>query len=125
MAYPNLVLVDVLRQTASNLKEGAHYAWGTNDACNCGNLFQVVANMSKEGILTYAHKGFGECTELAEEYLDGKSVLEKLPGRLKWLKRNKREDVVLYFSTFAEILEESYRNNIRFPYPPKEVLEPE
>jgi hypothetical protein len=68
MAYPNLVLVDVLRQTAKNLKEGAHYAWGNHGACNCGNLLQVVANVSKEEILTYAHTGFGEWTELAEEY---------------------------------------------------------
>ena len=55
------------------------------------------------------------------EYLDDKSVLEKLPGGFKWLKRNLREDVVLYFSTFADILEESYLNNISIPYPPKEV----
>jgi hypothetical protein len=59
------------------------------------------------------------------EYLDDKSVLEKLPGGFKWLKRNQREDVILYFSTFADILEESYLNNIRIPYPPKEVLEQE
>lgn len=155
MAYPNLVLVDVLRQTAKNLNEGAHYAWGNHGACNCGNLLQVVANVSKEEILTYAHTGFGEWTELAEEYcpvsntpvnlmikkltdigltptdihhleyLDDKSVLEKLPGGFKWLKRNVREDVVLYFSTFADILEEMYLNNISIPYPPKEVLERE
>jgi hypothetical protein len=155
MAYPNLVLVDVLRQTAKNLNEGAHYAWGNHGACNCGNLLQVVANVSKEEILTYAHTGFGEWTELAEEYcpvsntpvnlmikklmdigltpsdihhleyLDDKSVLEKLPGGFKWLKRNVREDVALYFATFANQLEESYLNNICIPYPPKEVLERE
>lgn len=151
MAYPNLILVDVLRQTAKKLSDGAHYAWGNHGACNCGNLLQVVANVSKEEILTYAHTGFGEWTELAEEYcpvsqtpvnlmikkltdigltpsdihhleyLDDKTVLNRLPGGFKWLKRNVREDVVLYFSTFADLLEEQYINQIRIPYPPEEV----
>lgn len=151
MAYPNLILVDVLRQTAKKLSEGAHYAWGNHGACNCGNLLQVVANVSKEEILTYAHTGFGEWTELAEEYcpvsqtpvnlmikkltdigltpsdihhleyLDDKTILNRLPGGFKWLKRNVREDVILYFSTFADLLEEQYINQIRIPYPPEEV----
>jgi len=33
-------------------------------------------------------------------------VLEHLPGGFRWLKKNKREDVILYFETFADMLEE-------------------
>jgi hypothetical protein len=40
------------------------------------------------------------------EYLQDKSVLEKLPDGFRWLRRNVREDVIVYFQTFAGILEE-------------------
>lgn len=136
MAQPNLSLITALRETAKRLREGAHYAWGNHGACNCGNLMQVVGNMSKEEILKYAHTGIGEWTELAEdfcpvtdapwgllisklqqigltpsdihhlEYLEDKSVLEKLPGGFRWLQRNVREDVIVYFETYAQLLEE-------------------
>lgn len=136
MAQPNLALITALRETAKRLREGAHYAWGNHGACNCGNLMQVVGNMSKEEILKYAHTGIGEWTELAEdfcpvtdapwgllisklqqigltpsdihhlEYLEDKSVLEKLPGGFRWLQRNVREDVIVYFETYAQLLEE-------------------
>jgi hypothetical protein len=123
MAYPNLVLVDVLRQTAKNLKEGAHYAWGNHGACNCGNLLQVVANVSKEEILTYAHTGFGEWTELAEEYCPVSNTPVNL--MIKKLTDIGLIHAFRYSSFFADILEESYLNNISIPYPPKEVLERE
>ena len=136
MAYPNWKLIHSLRETASRLREGVYYAWGNHGACNCGNLLQVVANRSKEEILRLAHSGVGEWTELAIEYcsstgmpvdvlisqlqdtgltptdihhleyLDDKSVLGYLPGGFRWLKRNVREDVILYFETFAKLLEE-------------------
>ena len=91
--------------------------------------------MTKEEILKHAHTGIGEWTELAEEtcsvtnapytllikkleeigltttdihnleYLEDKEVLHHLPGGFRWLSRNVREDVILYFETFAELLE--------------------
>jgi hypothetical protein len=136
MATPNLTLINALRETAERLRKGASYAWGNHGACNCGNLTQVVTKLSKEEILQYAHTGIGEWTELAEdycgvtdapasllisklqqigltpsdihnlEYLEDKKVLEQLPGGFKWLQRNVREDVILYFETYASILEE-------------------
>jgi hypothetical protein len=135
MAYPSQQLINALRETATRLRNGAHYAWGNHGACNCGNLMQVVGNMSKEEILRYAHTGPGEWTELAEEscsvtqapfqllirkleeigltpsdihnleYLEDRDVLEHLPGGFRWLSRNQREDVILYFETFAAVLE--------------------
>ena len=68
MAKPSLELIDALRKTANRLKTGAYYAWGNHGGCNCGNLLQVITNLSKEEILQYAHSGIGEWTELAEEY---------------------------------------------------------
>lgn len=135
MAYATTELIDALRETAKRLKNGASYSWGNHGACNCGNLLQVITSLSKEEILQFAHSGKGEWTELADdycsvsktpvdmllqklqaigltptdihhlEYLDDKTVLKELPGGFRWLKRNKREDVIIYFETFAQQLE--------------------
>ena len=145
MAHPSLELIDALRKTATRLKNGAAYAWGNHGSCNCGNLLQVVTRLSKEEILKYAHTGFGEWTELAEEYcgvtdapvslllfklqqigltptdihhleyLDDRTVLEKLPGGFRWLKRNIREDVIVYFETFAQLLEDKMIDQVQIP----------
>ncbi|MBP6214714.1 MAG: hypothetical protein KA399_00830 [Chitinophagaceae bacterium] len=136
MAFPSIGLINALRETATRLRNGAHYAWGHHGACNCGNLLQVLTPLSEKEILSYAHTGAGEWTELAEEYcstsnapvnlvlskleqagltptdihhiefLTDKAVLNILPGGFRWLKRNVREDVILYFDAFANLLEE-------------------
>ena len=136
MAKPTLRLINALRETADRLQNGAAYAWGNHGSCNCGNLLQVVTQLTKQQILTYAHTGLGEWTELAVdycpvtnapinlliasleklgltptdihnlEYLEDKEVLRKLPGGFRWLKKNRREDVIVYFETFANILED-------------------
>lgn len=145
MAHPNLTLIHALRQTASNLRNGAPYAWGNHGICNCGNLIQSVTKLSQQEILTYAHTGTGEWTELAEEfcptsntpvnlilsklegigltptdihnleYLGDRKVLEKLPNGFRWLKRNVREDVIAYFETMADMLEEEILEQITLP----------
>jgi hypothetical protein len=145
MAHPNLALIGALRQAASGLENGAHYAWGHHGSCNCGHLLQVVTHLSKEEILRHAHTGIGEWTEIAEsvcevtqlpahqmisrlqaigltptdihnlEYLQDREVLELLPGGFKWLKKNVREDVVLYFQTMASMLEEKLLASIDLP----------
>ena len=46
------------------------------------------------------------------EYLDNREVLARLPGGLRWLKKNSREDVILYFETFAGMLEEKLFSKI-------------
>jgi hypothetical protein len=142
MAFPNTVLIEALRTTAKRLSDGATYAWGNHGACNCGNLLQVITPLSRQEILQYAHTGIGEWTELSEdfcgvtnapvdmllsklqgvgltpsdihnlEYLDNREVLDKLPGGFRWLKKNEREDVIVYFETFANILEEQLLSGI-------------
>jgi len=146
MAHPNVELIAALRETARRLENGAPYAWGNHGTCNCGNLLQVITHYSKEDILRYAHTGMGEWTELAEdycvtssapvgllisrlmekgltpsdihniEYLQDREVLEHLPGGFRWLKRNQREDVILYMETFATLLEEKLLQQLKIPY---------
>lgn len=136
MAHPNLKLIEALREAAQNLRNGADYAWGHHGSCNCGHILQVVTHFSKKEILEYAQTSYGEWTEIAEdycgvtnapayllvskleklgltptdihnlEYLEDKAVLENLPGGFRWLKRNVREDVIVYFETMAEMMEE-------------------
>lgn len=145
MPYPNLTLINALRSAARNLKSGAYYAWGHHGACNCGHLLQVVTHLTKEEILRHAHTGIGEWTELAEEhcsltqapvslmiskleaigltpsdihcleYLQDTAVLQRLPGGFRWLERNRREDVILYFETLADWLEEQLLQRIELP----------
>ena len=135
MAYANRELVEALRNTAVRLRQGAYYAWGNHGGCNCGNLLQSVTTLTRQEILQYAHTGIGEWTELAEEYcgetnapvgllvrkladigltptdvhnleyLEDREVLNALPGGFRWLKKNIREDVILYFETMAWVLE--------------------
>ena len=40
------------------------------------------------------------------ECLDDRAVLNQLPGGFRWLKKNLREDVILYFETYASLLED-------------------
>lgn len=142
MANPNMILVNALRQTAERLRNGATYAWGNHGACNCGNLLQVISPLSRQDILSYAQTGIGEWSELSAEfcetsnapvdmlvsklqgigltpsdihnleYLDNREVLAHLPGGFRWLKKNSREDVILYFETFADMLEKKLFSGI-------------
>jgi hypothetical protein len=142
MAHPTIELVEGLRKAGTTLRTGAFYAWGHHGACNCGHLLQATTQLSKEEILTYAHTGPGEWTEIAEEacsmtgapvtllltkleqlgltptdihnieYLEDREVLNHLPGGFHWLKRNKREDVVVYFETMADLLESKLADDI-------------
>ncbi len=37
------------------------------------------------------------------EYLEDHQVLNRLPGGFRWLKKNKREDAIIYLQTFADM----------------------
>lgn len=145
MAHPNITLINALRQAAQNLRVGVPYAWGNHGSCNCGHVLQVITQLSKEEIIRHAQTVSGEWTEIAEEYcgvtntpayllvsklekigltptdihnleyLEDRKVLENLPGGFRWLKKNMREDVIVYFETFAAMLEEQLLNSIELP----------
>jgi hypothetical protein len=142
MAQPTIELIDALRHTARSLTNGAYHSWGHHGACNCGNLVQSVTKFTKDEILRYAHDGAGEWTELAIdfcpitnaplalifhklesigltptdihhiEYLSDREVLNNLPGGFRWLKRNNKQDAIVYFETFAHVLEEKLLKTI-------------
>jgi hypothetical protein len=142
MAFPNPALIQALRDTALRLRDGAPYAWGHHGHCNCGNLAQTVVQVTPGVIQQYALDRAGEWTELAEaycptsgapidwliqqllalgltptdihalEYLSDKAVLRALPGGFRWLRKNQRDDVVLYFETFAHLLEQQYYDRV-------------
>ena len=57
MAKATIELINALRLTATNLRNGAYHSWGHHGACNCGNLVQSVTKFTKEEILRYAHTG--------------------------------------------------------------------
>jgi len=142
VAYPNIQLIEALRNAAKNLRNGADYAWGHHGSCNCGHILQVITKLNKKEILEHAQSAHGEWTEIAEEYcgttnapayllvskleklgltpsdihhleyLEDRNVLEHLPGGFRWLKRNIREDVIVYFGTMAELLQAALANKI-------------
>jgi len=140
--HPTPALIEGLRTAAGELRKGAYYSWGHHGACNCGHLLQATTRLSKEEIVSYAHTGKGEWTELAEEacgisgapfnllihkleqlglttvdihnieYLGDRNVLNHLPGGFRWLQRNVREDVILYFETMAHLLEDKLNHDL-------------
>lgn len=133
MATASPEVISVLRSTAARLREGAKYQWGHAGACNCGHLAQAVTGLDSREIYRQVggewsehlndycpvtgdamddaatrliRFGFlpGELSDL--EYLRDRQVLARLPEGRRHLRRNSREDVVLYLEAWAELLEE-------------------
>lgn len=132
MAKLNRQVIEALRTTAKRLAGGADYEWGHAGACNCGHLAQTVTQRSKKEIYKMVNGEWSEhlndyCPitgqavedvaaqmirfgftpgELADlERLEDPRVLERVPGR-RHLRRNDRDDVVLYLQTWAQMLEQ-------------------
>ncbi|GAB3898495.1 hypothetical protein [Spirosoma agri] len=145
MARPTPELIDALRRTAANLKNGAHYQWGHMGGCNCGNLAQELTKLSKDQIHRYAMQRHGDWNEQAEDYcstsqmpidviinemlsagltledlkhlekLDDRQVLLHFPLEKRHLKHNVRDDVVAYMRTWADLLEDQLLQKITLP----------
>ncbi|OIN56483.1 hypothetical protein [Arsenicibacter rosenii] len=151
MARPNLQLIDALRRTARKLKEGAPYQWGHMGGCNCGNLAQELTKLNKDQIHAYAMQRYGDWNEQVDDYctaslmpidlvisemlgaglmledlkhlekLSDREILKRLPAERRYLKHNLRDDVVLYMTEWANLLEEQLLARIQLP---DSVLEP-
>jgi hypothetical protein len=136
MPQSNLDLIDTLRETAARLANGARYEWGHMGRCNCGHLVQTVTNMTDYEIVKTIDFELDEWTEHAQDYCEGsghkvddlfiilqnvgfsyqdvihlenlsdQKVLDRLEGGRRYLRRNSVEDVTLYMSTMADLLEE-------------------
>lgn len=136
MARATIEVVEALRNTVKKLKKGSPYMWGHMGSCNCGNLAQEITNFSKAQIHAYALQGSGDWSEQLNdycensqmpmdliifellsfgftvedlqnlEYLSDHSVLQRLPMENRNLRRNYRDDVVVYMNEWADMLEE-------------------
>jgi hypothetical protein len=145
MATPSIELITALRVAAKNLENGAPYMWGHMGACNCGNLAQVLTGFTKAEIHAYAMRGVGDWSEQVSEYcpnsgapmdlviekllavglnqqdlislerLSADKVLERLPKEKRTLNKNKKEDVVLYMNTWADLLMDEMSHQVVLP----------
>lgn len=114
----------------------SNYDWKNIGACNCGNLVQVITGQDKKQIhhdgiqkhgdwemLVYLYKEDSNfeidrtIKKLVEaglslqdivnlENLSDPAILGRLPEEHKYIKRDKKEDVVLYLEIWADMLEE-------------------
>lgn len=139
MAHANIALIRALRTTASRLRRGADYQWGHLGMCNCGQLAQTLTRLGRAEIHAAALLRGGEWEDRARDYcptsgyaiddiirvmighglstsdladledLSDPVILARLPSGRRHLRRNVREDVVWYMSTWADLLEASLR----------------
>lgn len=145
MARPTPELIYALRQTARNLKNGAHYQWGHMGGCNCGNLAQQLTKLNKGQIHQYAMQRYGDWNEQVDDYcptsqmpidlliseminaglqledlkhlerLDDRRVLARFPVEKRFLKHNIPIDVIAYMEAWADSLEEELLAKITLP----------
>ena len=123
MARASAELIGAIRTTVMRLREGAHYEWGHAGSCNAGHLAQTVTKLNKvqiyrmvdgewsEHLRDYCPStgdsledvaaqmirfGFepGEIADL--EWLCDDRILERLPDGRLHLRRNDRDDLMLY-----------------------------
>jgi len=135
MPIPSAALVNILRETSARLESGDSYQWSHFGRCNCGHLVQTVTRLSAAEIHAVCSPELLEWSEIPDDYCAGTglrleyvldrlrelglsrddlrqvedlsdaSVLRALPGGHRWLQRNCREDVNVYFRTWADLLE--------------------
>ena len=136
MAKATKQLIEALRKSAAGISSGEKYEWGHVGRCNCGHLVQHVTGKSSSEIIRTFGPQLDEWTEHANdycgltgvpvkelfddlesvgfyaddvrnlEYLKDEMVLNRLPIEKRYLQHNDKDDVALYMSTMAELLEE-------------------
>ncbi len=129
-------LISALRATADRLATGAPYQWGHYGSCNCGHLAQTLTGRPPAELHRLAQARDGDWRRQAEEHctttgaplgdviqemlaaglrlediahlehLSDPRVLARYPGDTYALRRNRREDVVVYMRTWADLLAE-------------------
>lgn len=141
MARPSLRLIEALRTAAKQIGNKTNYNWKDIGSCNCGNLAQILTGLDKKQITKFGIKKHGDWDMLSRLFrkesgyeideviavmldagliLDDFANLENLTdrrilmrmGENVYLKRDKREDVILYLNTWASILEEELLKEI-------------
>lgn len=135
MATPTRELISALRTTAARIAEGDKFMWGNMGACNCGHLAQTITQLTREDIHNFAMERHGDWYNQTLEFcptsgypmdiviqtmlstglslkdlqhlerLNDPAVKPFLPAGKKYLRRNSREDAVLYMKAMADMLE--------------------
>ncbi len=138
-------MISVLRETARRRTGGAEYNWSHQGNCNCGHLVQTVTELSKAEIHARALEKAGDWGEKVIDYcptsnypidhiittmlakrftqddlyrlerLSSPEILDKISDERKPLKHNRREDVIVYMNTWADLLEEKMLDEIELP----------
>lgn len=136
MARPTLELISALRVTVNRLRTGERYQWSHQGCCNCGHLAQTITRTDRAEIHRLALQKAGDWGEKAVEYcatsgypidhilgqmlevgltqqdiwhlerVSDRRVLLRLPPERRDLRRNRREDVILYMEAWADLLTE-------------------
>jgi hypothetical protein len=139
MARPTPSLISALRLTADRLEGDVDYQWGHMGCCNCGHLAQTLTKLSRAEIHSAALERAGDWGQQVVDYcpqsgypldhiiekmlevglercdidqlerLDDPEVLDRIPADRRPLRRNHRDDAVLYMRTMADLLEELRR----------------
>lgn len=152
MARPHPELIGGLRRAAQNLKQGSPYQWGHMGSCNCGNLAQELTQYTKAEIHHFAMRNSGDWSEQVNDYcsssglpmdllisdmltkglsrhdlqnlerLGDPEVLRRMPEDRRYPQHNRRDDVILYMETWANLLEEQYLKVARVPELSLEVV---
>jgi len=129
-------LAEALRDTAQRLNSGVYYQWTNQGACNCGHLAQTLTTRSRAEIHAMALEKAGDWREHVVDYcatsrypidhiittmldaglsrrdlsdlerLRSIAVRARLPDGRRSLDYRKREDVILYMQTWADLLDE-------------------
>ncbi|MGK7392324.1 MAG: hypothetical protein ACNS60_18365 [Candidatus Cyclobacteriaceae bacterium M2_1C_046] len=137
---PELILY--IRNAARKISETDAYQWGHMGACNCGFLAQEITKLTKADIHRRAMLRHGDWNEQVDDYcptsglpmdelisellnagldredlkklenLSDPFVLQQLSEDKKYLAHNKKDDVVLYMNTWADLLEKNLLKNI-------------
>lgn len=135
MARPTVGLIEALRRTVWRLEGNAHFYWSHQGACICGNVAQVVTQLSAADIHRQALEKAGDWGEHAYDYcatsrypidhilealfdlglnrddiyhlerLSDPKVLATLPASRRDLERTKRQDAIDYLRALADQLE--------------------
>jgi hypothetical protein len=136
MARTSVELVTQMRQAVKQIASGAPYQWGHMGSCNCGHLAQAITRRSKCEIHARAMQRHGDWDQQLRDYcpqsglpmddlidemlelgltrrdlahlerLSDPLILKALPPDRRYPKHNRREDVVLYLKTWADLLEQ-------------------
>jgi hypothetical protein len=137
MAKHTLAIAETLRKTADLIRLSSNYQWGHMGSCNCGFLAQKITGISRNIIHQSAMERHGDWNEQLHDYcptsglrmddiisrmldlgfdtsdlkhlekLSDPSILSRLSQPVRYLAKNKKEDVIKYLIAWAEMIEEA------------------